>query len=81
MLSSNISLKFLKSLFFDNKNIDLIIGGHTHTFLPKPTIKKNSVGENVLVNQVGCYGLNVGRIDFYFDSDKNLASKGKSIIV
>ncbi len=63
------------------KNIDLIIGGHTHTFLPKPTITKNSVGENVLVNQVGCYGINVGRIDFYFDSDKNKASKGKSIIV
>ena len=63
------------------KDIDLIIGGHTHTFLPKPTIKKNSVGENVLVNQVGCYGINVGRIDFYFDEDKNKASKGKSIIV
>lgn len=63
------------------KNIDLIIGGHTHTFLPKPTVTKNSVGENVLVNQVGCYGINVGRVDFYFDSDKNMASKGKSIIV
>ena len=22
------------------ENIDLIIGGHTHTFLPKPTIEK-----------------------------------------
>jgi len=63
------------------KNIDLIIGGHTHTFLPKPTVVKNSVGENVLVNQVGCYGINLGRIDFYFDNDKNLASKGKSIII
>ena len=63
------------------KYIDLIIGGHTHTFLPKPTVTKNSVGENVLVNQVGCYGINVGRIDFYFDSDKNKLSKGKSIIV
>lgn len=63
------------------KDIDLIIGGHTHTFLPKPTITKNSIGENVLVNQVGCYGLNVGRIDFYFDADQNKASKGKSIIV
>ncbi len=63
------------------KNIDLIIGGHTHTFLPKPTVTKNSIGENVLVNQVGCYGINVGRVDFYFDSDKNKASKGKSIIV
>ncbi|SDX53386.1 5'-nucleotidase [Lutibacter oricola] len=63
------------------KNIDLIIGGHTHTFLPKPTVTKNSAGENVLVNQVGCYGLNVGRVDFHFDSDKNITSKGKSIIV
>jgi 5'-nucleotidase len=62
-------------------NIDLIIGGHTHTFLPKPTVTKNSIGENVLVNQVGCFGINVGRIDFYFDSNKNLSSKGKSIIV
>ncbi len=63
------------------KNIDLIIGGHTHTFLPKPTIAKNSIGENVLVNQVGCYGLNIGRVDFYFDSDKSKISNGKSIIV
>lgn len=63
------------------KDIDLIIGGHTHTFLPKPTITKNSIGENVLVNQVGCYGINVGRIDFYFDSDKNKIAKGKSILV
>lgn len=63
------------------KDIDLIIGGHTHTFLPKPTITKNSIGENVLVNQVGCYGINVGRIDFYFDSDATKISKGKSIIV
>ena len=63
------------------KNIDLIIGGHTHTFLPKPTVAKNSVGENVLVNQVGCYGINLGKIDFYFDADKNKAAKGTSILV
>ncbi len=63
------------------KDIDLIIGGHTHTFLRKPTIEKNNEGENVLVNQVGCYGIYLGKIDFYFDSDKNKASKGASIIV
>jgi len=63
------------------KNIDLIIGGHTHTFLPKPTIEKNIEGKNVLVNQVGCYGLKLGRIDFYFDSDKNKSANGTSIIV
>ncbi len=63
------------------KDIDLIIGGHTHTFLPKPTIVKNSVGKNMLINQVGKWGINVGRIDFYFDTDKNVASKGTSILV
>jgi len=63
------------------KNIDLIIGGHTHTFLPKPTIEKNLNGDSVLVNQVGAYGLYVGRIDFYFDDEKNVIANGKSIIV
>ena len=63
------------------KNIDLIIGGHTHTFLPKPTIEKNSVGKNVLVNQVGAYGLYLGKIDFYFEPGKDVKSNGASIIV
>lgn len=63
------------------QDIDLIIGGHTHTFLDKPTILKNIVGQDVLVNQVGCYGVNLGRIDFYFDDEASVVSKGKSIIV
>ncbi|WP_100615574.1 bifunctional metallophosphatase/5'-nucleotidase [Confluentibacter citreus] len=63
------------------KNIDLIIGGHTHTFLSKPTIVKNIEGKNMLVNQVGCYGINLGRIDFYFDSEKNKSAHGTSITV
>jgi 5'-nucleotidase len=62
-------------------DIDLIIGGHTHTFLDKPTISKNLIGQEVLVNQVGCYGINLGRIDFYLDNDKAKAFEGKSIIV
>jgi 5'-nucleotidase len=63
------------------KDIDLIIGGHTHTFLPKPTVIKNSENKNVLINQVGCYGINLGKIDFYLDSDKNKSANGTSIIV
>ncbi len=63
------------------KNIDLIIGGHTHTFLPKPTIEKNFEGKSVLVNQVGCYGLKLGRVDFYFDSNENKSADGTSIII
>ena len=63
------------------KNIDLIIGGHTHTFLRKPTIVKNSDEKNVLVNQVGSYGLYLGKIDFYFDGEKNKSANGTTIIV
>lgn len=65
----------------NSTNIDLIIGGHTHTFLPKPTVVKNRNDKNMLVNQVGCYGINLGRIDFYFDKSKNKTADGTSIIV
>ncbi len=51
-------------------NIDLIIGGHTHTFLDKPVIETNLEGKEVLINQVGCFGLNVGRIDFIVEESK-----------
>ena len=63
------------------KDIDLIIGGHTHTFLEKPTIVKNSEGNNVLVNQVGAYGLYLGKIDFYIEPGKGLKGDGYSIVV
>ena len=62
------------------ENIDLIIGGHTHTFLDKPTVETNKAGKKVLINQVGCYGLYLGRIDFYLD-DENLESDGVKIAV
>lgn len=62
------------------RNIDLIIGGHTHTFLSKPYIEKNLDGEQVVINQVGCYGLNLGQIDFYF-SEGRTVSEGKTIVV
>ena len=63
------------------KNIDLIIGGHTHTFLPKPTVEKNIEGKNVLVNQVGAYGLYLGKVDFYFESGQPTKGEGATIIV
>lgn len=62
------------------RNIDLIIGGHTHTFLDKPTVLKNIDNKEVIINQVGCYGINLGRIDFYFE-DKNSSHNGISIEV
>jgi 5'-nucleotidase len=61
-----------KKLAAQTDNIDLILGGHTHTFLPEPQSFTNKSGKNVLVNQVGWAGLLLGRIDFYFDKNKSL---------
>lgn len=63
------------------KDIDLIIGGHTHTFLDKPVIEKNSIGKEVLINQVGCYGINLGRIDFYFSNNEKYVNQTKNILI
>ena len=48
---------------------DLIIGGHTHTFLKKPDSVTNKSGQNVLVNQVGFGGLILGRIDYFLEKE------------
>jgi len=63
------------------KNIDLIIGGHTHTFLAKPTVTNNLEGKKILVNQTGWAGVNLGRIDFYLDEENNVSSDGAAIMV
>jgi len=62
------------------KDIDLIIGGHTHTFLNEPTKILNLSGEITLVNQVGCYGVNLGRVDFTFSNNTKMV-KGKSLLI
>lgn len=61
------------------KDINLIIGGHTHTFLSEPTVTRNSEGKEVLVNQVGWAGVNLGRIDFFLDDKKEVQASGQSI--
>lgn len=43
--------------------IDLIIGGHTHTFLDEPVAIKNSDGSETLITQMGHSGIRLGRID------------------
>ncbi len=49
-----------------SRYIDLIIGGHTHTFLDKPVEILNLDKKPVLINQVGWGGINIGRIDYLF---------------
>lgn len=45
--------------------IDLILGGHTHTFMENAEVVRNSKGKEVLVNQVGWAGINLGKVDLF----------------
>lgn len=57
-----------------SQNIDLIIGAHTHTFMAQPDVFKNADGKEVKIFQVGFAGINLGRIDYYFEKAKNRKS-------
>jgi 5'-nucleotidase len=46
-----------------SKYVDIIIGGHSHTFLKEPVIIKNRHNKGVLINQAGAHGVFVGRLD------------------
>ena len=61
-----------KILASQTDGINLILGGHTHTFLPEPQTFVNKSGKNVMVNQVGWAGLLLGKINFYFDKNKKV---------
>jgi len=60
-----------KHLAAKTKNIDIILGGHTHTFLTEPQSFTNAEGKNVIVNQVGYGGLFLGKIDVTFNPSEN----------
>jgi 5'-nucleotidase len=64
-----------RKLAAETQNIDIILGGHTHTFFDKPLVLKNSKNKDVLVNQVGWGGVYLGRIDIdvergFFQAEK-----------
>lgn len=55
----------------ETENIDLIIGGHTHTFLEQPEKVRNKAGSDVVINQVGWAGLQLGRLDYDFERNRD----------
>lgn len=61
---------------------DLIIGGHTHTFLDEPVVLKDKNGGDIVVNQVGWGGIRLGRLDYIFEgvNKKNL-QKAHSVVI
>ncbi len=71
-----------KVLAYQTNNIDLIIGGHTHTFLNEPVIVRNMDKKNVQIAQVGWAGINIGRIDYFFNQKSCVKKvRGGSIFI
>ncbi len=54
----------------ETDEIDIILGGHTHTLMVRPEIIKNRKNRNVLINQVGFGGMYLGRLDINLQSCK-----------
>ncbi|MCU0436906.1 MAG: metallophosphatase [Raineya sp.] len=52
------------------EGIDIILGGHTHTFLDKPDEIISKSGHKTIINQVGWAGIRLGRVDFVFEKGK-----------
>lgn len=59
------------------ENVDIIVGGHTHTFLREPRYVNNIHGLPVTIVQAGWAGLLLGRIDVRF----NRSTKQKRVNV
>ena len=66
--SNKVSDKILAK---ETSNVDLILGGHTHTFLDAPEVYKNKSGSDVIINQVGWAGIMLGRLDFELKGRRN----------
>ena len=70
------------ALASQTRDIDLIIGGHTHTFLKKPIKQLNVDKKEVHINQVGWAGINIGKIDYHFSQNDGLKKVfGRSIFI
>lgn len=74
---SKVSDKVLAS---QSRNIDAILGGHTHTFLEKPEVSVNLDGKSVIINQVGWAGLRLGRVNWQYSSSNYTNDKASTQI-
>lgn len=53
------------ALVAGTRNIDLVVGGHSHTFLTDAEYRNNLDSRPVPIVQDGCWGLFVGQVDVY----------------
>src|SRR4051812_41866696 len=66
----------------ESYDIDLIIGAHTHKLFTQPRKYRNRKNSDVIVNQVGWMGLNLGRLDFILNrSGKKSLAQSHTVVI
>ncbi|MDO4779397.1 MAG: metallophosphatase [Bacteroides sp.] len=69
---THIGIEEDKILISKTKNIDFVLGGHSHTYLKEPLRLKNIDGKEVMLMHTGKNGVKIGRIDITtMDKQKN----------
>ncbi|GHV31317.1 metallophosphatase [Bacteroidia bacterium] len=53
-----------------SRYIDIILGGHTHTFMSEPDKESNADGREVIINQTGAYGVYFGRLNIIMEEKR-----------
>ena len=59
------------------ENVDMVIGGHSHTFLEKPEYITDRTGRKIPVVTDGLWGLNIGQADIYTENLQNILTGGE----
>ena len=73
---SHLGYKYSKEKVSDlhlaqqSDSIDIILGGHTHTFMDEPDYYRNRSGEPVMINQVGWAGMRLGKVEITMERNK-----------
>lgn len=62
-------------------DIDVIIGGHTHTFLDEPVFEKGVNGKKILISQAGWAGVRLGKITVNFNRESQEKKNFSSTVI
>jgi 5'-nucleotidase len=61
------------------EGIDVIIGGHTHTFMKEPELVRRPSGGATLIFQVGFGGIVLGRLDLFIRAQQLVGFAGHAV--
>lgn len=75
VLVSHCGIEFDKEVAVKIPDIDVIIGGHSHTKIDPAVIVNHTDGSSTIIVQTGCYGRDLGELKVCFDASGKIIQK------